>query len=167
MATIVGDERPRALKLIIGFKVARAALSLIGAVIAVLLVVTGLAQPLQRALELMRDHAVTGLALSVSQLLVLASRADHLELLATVLALDSVLLGVEGWALLRGRWWGPWLVVGVSSLLVPFEVGALVSKPSLIRVGVMVVNLAVVGWLVTHAVRSHSLARVRRLGHRE
>jgi uncharacterized membrane protein (DUF2068 family) len=164
MAMIVTEltsPRPRTLSLIIAYKLARAGVAALGAVGAVVLIASGQALPLQHALELMRDHAVSGLALTVSQVLVLASRADHLRLLALVLAVDAGLLVVEGWALARGKWWGPWLVVGVSSALVPFEVVALISEPSIVRVTVMLFNLAIVAWLVTHAVRSGARAQSR------
>jgi uncharacterized membrane protein (DUF2068 family) len=69
------------------------------------------------------------------------------------------MLLVESWALLSGRRWGAWLVVGASALLLPFEVVALVEKPALGRVLLLVINALIVGWLLLHAVRKHRAPR--------
>lgn len=77
-----------------------------------------------------------------------AADQRHLLALGALLTLDGVVTLVEAYALWRGLWWGPWLVVIASSLLVPFEVAAIVTNPNLLRVGVLGLNLAIVAWLL-------------------
>jgi uncharacterized membrane protein (DUF2068 family) len=71
------------------------------------------------------------------------------------IGLDAVLLTVEGWALLRGWKWGVWLVVIASGALIPWELYALIAHPGLLRAGVLLGNLLIVGWLLVHALRKH------------
>jgi uncharacterized membrane protein (DUF2068 family) len=154
-----GGRREPALKLIIAYKLARAALSLLGALTVLVLVLTGLAVPLQRHLEKVHDHAVNAITLSLTRLLVSAAGSEHMLVLAAALALDGGMLLVEGWALLREWRWGVWLVVGASSLLVPFEVAAFLRHPAVERAVVVLINAAIVAWLVTHALRDRRRRR--------
>lgn len=153
-------RREPALKLIIGYKLARAAASALGAVAGLVLVVTGLDAPLHRYAMAVHDHAVSALALWLSKLLVSAAESKHLAVVAGALALDAVVLLVEGWALLRGRAWGAWLVVAASGVLLPFEVVSLVERPAAGRVLLLLVNGAIVAWLVVHALRKRARPEV-------
>ncbi len=72
----------------------------------------------------------------------------RLHLAAVALVLDAALTIVEGWALRRRHWWGPWLVVFASGGLLPFEVVQLVRHPHVGRLMVLVVNAAIVAYLV-------------------
>lgn len=152
-------RREPALTLIIGYKLARAAASLLGAVAALVLVLTGLDAPLHAAAVAVHDQAASALALWLSRLLVSAAEPKHVLVVAGALGLDGALLLVEGWALLRGRPWGAWLVVAASGTLLPFEVVALARQPALGRVLLLLLNLAIVAWLVRHALRKREAAR--------
>lgn len=160
---IGGVRREPALKLIIAYKLARAALSLLGALTVLVLVPTGLAAPLERYLERLHDGAVNALALSLTRLLVSAAGSEHMLFVAAALALDGGILLVEGWALLHEWRWGVWLVVGASSLLVPFEVAALVRHPAVERALIVLINAAIVGWLVARALRHHRGESLRKM----
>ena len=55
---------------------------------------------------------------------------------------------VEGWALSRGYTWGEWLVVVTTAGLVPFEIGALIRHLRVGRVILLVLNVAIVAYLI-------------------
>ncbi|MFZ5440750.1 MAG: DUF2127 domain-containing protein [Myxococcota bacterium] len=145
--------RPAALKAIITWKVARAAVSLLGALVAWVLVASGQTSALQAWVQAVHDHAASALALRVTALVLPALEPKHLEVAIGALVVDGLSLLVEGWGLWRGARWAPWLVVGLTALLMPFEVHALVQHPSAPRVLVLLGNAVIVWWLVRHARR--------------
>jgi uncharacterized membrane protein (DUF2068 family) len=55
---------------------------------------------------------------------------------------------VEGIGLWRGKRWAEWLTIGVTTSLLPFEVAAIVHRVTLVRVATLVINLAVIAYLV-------------------
>jgi uncharacterized membrane protein (DUF2068 family) len=55
---------------------------------------------------------------------------------------------VEGTGLWLEQLWAEYLTVIATSLLIPFEVYEVVRAPSLVKAGGIVVNLAIVGYLV-------------------
>ena len=98
-----------------------------------------------------RNHSTRAYAVLLGRALERATtpRGMHITLLA--LFVDGVVTCIEGWALQRRHAWGPWLVVGVSGSLLPFEVYELFHRFRWIRLVVLVVNAAVVAFLVMHA----------------
>jgi uncharacterized membrane protein (DUF2068 family) len=58
-------------------------------------------------------------------------------------------------ALREGHWWGPWLVVVASGVLLPYELFELVRHPRVGRALLVVVNAAVVLYLGRRALREH------------
>jgi len=54
---------------------------------------------------------------------------------------------LEGWGLFREREWAEWLGALSAALYVPFEVAALVSRPSPLKGALLLLNLAVVTYL--------------------
>ena len=81
-------------------------------------------------------------SLELADLLVRASTRRGLWTLFVALVADGALTLVEAWALIRGHWWGPWLVVVATGSLLPFEVVALVRHPHLSRVVLLALNVA-------------------------
>jgi uncharacterized membrane protein (DUF2068 family) len=148
-------RRAPALRAIIAYKLGRAGLSFVGAIVGLVLGLTGLAGPLQVWAEAVHDHAVSALALEFTQLLASAFEPAHILVLAGALAVDAVVLLVEGWALHKGHTWGVWLVVAASTVLLPFELVALVHHVSAGRLIILLVNLSIVTWLLLHAIRTH------------
>jgi uncharacterized membrane protein (DUF2068 family) len=57
---------------------------------------------------------------------------------------------LEGVGLIRRKIWAEFVTVGVSALFLPFEFVALAHHPTWIKVGITVVNVAVVVYLVFH-----------------
>lgn len=137
------QSREPVLNLIIAYKLVRAGVAFLVGVTALLLVVTELDAALHEG-AVRLGTAAAGL----SALLQWATEPKRFITLGALLTLDGLVTFVEGWALLRGWWWGVWLVVVASALLLPFEVAAIAARVSAPRVVVLVINLAIVGWLI-------------------
>lgn len=75
---------------------------------------------------------------------------QRLELVAVGALLYTVLFTVEGVGLWLGKRWAAYLTVIATSLFVPVEVFALARHVSAPRAAALVVNLAVVAYLVHH-----------------
>lgn len=140
--------RDTGIRLITAYKLGKAALWITLATVLGLLVSTGRLEPFRdMALEL-QTHVASRWSLLLGRALVSALSVKGLRFIEIGLALDGVISAVEAWALWRGHRWGPWLVAGASALPVPFELWELVRRPSPWRALLLVVNLAVVAYLV-------------------
>ena len=62
--------------------------------------------------------------------------------------LYAALFLVEGTGLWLRRRWGEWATVVITGLLVPVEVYEIFRHPSVVKILVLVVNVAVVGYLI-------------------
>lgn len=60
----------------------------------------------------------------------------------------GVLEGVEAYGLARRRRWGEWLTVIATSLLLIPEIWELTKSTTLLKVGALVVNIAIVAYLL-------------------
>jgi uncharacterized membrane protein (DUF2068 family) len=67
----------------------------------------------------------------------------------------GLLEAVEAYGLLRRREWGEYLTVVSTALLFIPEVQELLSKPSLLKVCALVLNIVIVGYLALRLVRRH------------
>src|SRR5579871_1410952 len=67
---------------------------------------------------------------------------------------SATLYGFEGYGLLRGRLWGEWLTIAATASFVPFEVYGLLRNPTGTKVGAIVLNVAVVAFLVARRMRA-------------
>ncbi len=92
-------------------------------------------------------HSARAWATHLARALPALATPHRLHLAAIALALDAALTLVEGWALRRRHWWGPWLVVVASGGLLPFEVVQLVRRPHVGRLMVLLVNASIVAYL--------------------
>lgn len=54
---------------------------------------------------------------------------------------------VEGFGLARRAPWARWLTIGATSCLIPLEVYEIARRPTALRIGALVLNLAVVAYL--------------------
>jgi len=151
------------LKAIIAYKLVRAGLSLVGGVALAVLLALGLDAPVQRYAAEVQDHAASGLGLWLAGLFTSAVKPQHVLMAVGALVGDSVLTFFEGWSLHKSWSWGPWLVVGSSGVLLPWEIRALVEEVSWPRIALLAVNLGIVAYLVVRAIR-HRLARQRAAG---
>jgi uncharacterized membrane protein (DUF2068 family) len=82
--------------------------------------------------------------------------------LVAALVGDSLVSGVEGWALGRGYAWGAWLVVAATSTLLPVEVIEMSYRTSAGRVILFAVNLTIVLYLLRRAMKEHHAAHPHR-----
>lgn len=111
----------------------------------------GLDDDLGRWAHEFRNHSTRAYAVLLGRALERATTPRGMHITLFALLVDGIVTCIEGWALQRRHAWGPWLVVGVSGSLLPFEVYELFRRFRLIRLLVLVVNAAVVAFLVMHA----------------
>jgi uncharacterized membrane protein (DUF2068 family) len=148
-------RRERALVLIIAYKVVRAVLWLVAAATLMVLMPLGLSEHLLGLARHLRHH--TGAwSLRLADLVVQAATRRGLWVIVVALLADSAVSGLEAFALLRGHWWGPWLVVVTTSSFVPFEIAALVKRPDIARAAVLSVNVAIALYLARKAMRDRA-----------
>jgi uncharacterized membrane protein (DUF2068 family) len=74
----------------------------------------------------------------------------HAEALAFGTLLYALLFGVEGAGLWRGLRWAEWLTVFATTSFVPLEVWEIVHRPSMVKAGLIALNVAVVWLLIRH-----------------
>lgn len=149
------QERPRGLALIITYKCIKAPL-----VLALALVLTLNPGGALRALEhLARDLSEGGALLArLARFLEAHLTRRALGHGALVAWLDGITTSVEALLLWRGRAWGEWLVVIGLGALVPFELFSLEKHPTWLRLFALVVNAAIVAYLVWLRLRSRRAA---------
>ena len=98
-----------------------------------------------------RNHSTRAYAILLGRVLERATTPRGLHITLAALFIDGTVTCVEGWALQRRQPWGAWLVVAVTGALLPFEVYELFHHFRWIRVLVLLVNAAVVAFLLVHA----------------
>jgi len=79
----------------------------------------------------------------------------RLEVLALGAFLYAALFGTEGSGLWLGRRWAEYLTVVATASFVPIEIFEILQRLSLLRVGALVLNLAVVAYLVYRLRHAH------------
>ncbi len=106
-----------------------------------------------------RHHVTAGWAVKLADLIMAGT--SHHAIVITVVALTAtgLLTGVEAWALQRNHWWGPWLVVAASGVLLPVELLELVRKPRVGHVVILLLNVAMVVYLARKALHEHELRK--------
>jgi uncharacterized membrane protein (DUF2068 family) len=154
-------RRERGLVVIIAYKLGKGGLWLVLAVVLFVLIQMGLGDELLNFAEHLRHHAHAW-SLELAQLVVRAASRRALWTIVVALVADGAFSLVEGWALLHGRWWGPWLVVVGSGSLVPFEVWALARHPHVVRAALLAVNVVIVLYLSRKAMRELQERATRR-----
>jgi len=98
-----------------------------------------------------RNSSTRAYAVLLGRALEKATSPRGLHITMAALLVDGLVTLFEGWALHRRRPWGPWVVVGVTGALLPFEIFEMVHHFRWIRLLVVLVNLAVVAFLIVHA----------------
>ena len=145
--------RDEGVRLIVTYKVVKAAAQLLFALILFATVLTGHAGAIAELATFVRHHVSGAWAVKLASTLLTFVTPRHVALTALALLLDGVLGAVEGWALHTGREWGEWLVVVASGALVPYEAYELFEHPRAGRALLMVANIAVVAYLARRALR--------------
>jgi len=75
------------------------------------------------------------------------------EIVASVALAYAALFIVEGVGLWKQRVWAEWLTVVATTSFVPFEVYELTRRFTLLRLAILVLNVAIVGYLVARRLR--------------
>lgn len=143
-------EHDPVVRLIIVERLVKSTVLLVGAVSLVaadrLGYLTRLTDAVQDQLELAEDRGVITKVLAW-----LANELGHLLPHVTVVALAVLLYAAleatEGVGLAMRRRWAEYLTVVATGMLIPFEVTEVVAKPTVFRVGALLVNVAVVVYL--------------------
>jgi len=148
-------ERSRVLRLIAVFKFLKALLLVavgMGALKLLDPTVAARAQEWLRALATSSDRRV------VQDLLQLVSRLspERLEALGVGAFLYAGLFTTEGVGLWLGKRWAEYLTVIATGSFVPFEIYELARRPGPARLAALVLNLAVVVYLIYHLRRRES-----------
>jgi len=140
-----------ALRAIITYKWVKGAVQLLLAAALAVTLLLGFHDELAHWAHEFRNHSTRAYAVVLGRWLESAtsSRGLHITLLALIV--DGCVTCLEGWALHRRHAWGPWLVVGVTGSLLPFELYEMFHHFRPIRLLVLLVNAAVVAFLVAHA----------------
>ena len=150
---------PNGLRLISTYKFIKAVLQVLAAVLLFYGAAHGLNARLAEFAERLREHAVHAWSNVFAAALLRFTHSKHsLSFTAYALLADAALSSVEGWAILRGHTWGEWLVVVTTSGLIPFEIRALIRHLRVGRVFLLVLNLAIVAYLVIN-IRQRRAAR--------
>jgi uncharacterized membrane protein (DUF2068 family) len=145
-------------RLIIGYKLVRAVLSFAGALALGLLFGTHRLDAMHDLAHRLMEHSTSALAERVAHLMLSALEPKHVIIGITALVLDAIVLCFEGWALMHGRRWGAWVVVAATGTPIPFEIASLLRHLAAGRVAVLLVNVAIVAYLLARAWRSHHAA---------
>jgi uncharacterized membrane protein (DUF2068 family) len=148
-------QRERGVVLIIAYKLGKAALWLVLAVLIAVMTGMGLGADLLGLADHLRHH--TGAwSLELAELVTRAATRRGLWTMVVALVADALMSLLEGWALWHGHWWGPWLVVLSTGSLLPFEVVAFLRRPHMVRASLFVLNVAIVAYLARKALRERA-----------
>ena len=150
---MASQRRELVLRLVILEKLVKAVFVLTVASVFAGLLVTGTSAHLHGLATELREHVTAAWSIYLSDAVVSVTERRHLAVATSALFLDGISTSVEWYALRRGHTWGEWLVVVATSLLLPFEVVAIVRHRHIGRVVVLVVNVAIVLYLAHHAWR--------------
>src|SRR5215813_5040836 len=140
-----------ALRAVITYKWVKGVVQLLLAAALALTFALGLDDDLAQWAHEFRNHSTRAYAVVLGRVLERATTPRGLHITLIALYVDGVVTCIEGWALQRGHRWGPWLVVAVSGSLLPFELYELFHHFRWIRLVVLLVNAAIVAFLIVHA----------------
>jgi uncharacterized membrane protein (DUF2068 family) len=154
-ATAPDGQRELALRLIIVGKLVKAIFVLTTAAIFAALLLTGSSVHLHGFATSLREHVTEAWSVYLADAVISVTERRHLAVATGALLLDGTCTSLEWYALRRGHTWGEWLVVAATSSLLPFEIVALARHHHAGRFVILLVNVAIVLYLVRHAFRHH------------
>ena len=99
----------------------------------------------QDQLNLEADNGV--IAQLLLRLLLLVGKFNHITIVAIGAITYAVLEGTEGVGLAMRRRWAEYLTVIATGILIPYEAYEVIHHVTLFKVGALLLNLAVVGYL--------------------
>ena len=145
----MGGEHDAFIKVIIVERIVKA-IVLIAAAIGLL--ITGRSGLLTAWADYAQDQLNLGVGGSVItqlllKLLVLVGTFNHVTVLAIGAIAYALLEGTEGVGLAMRRRWAEYLTVIATGVLIPYEAYEVVHRATLFKVGALLLNVAVVGYL--------------------
>ncbi len=154
---IVEGVSPRAagVRVIVLYKIAKAAGEALLAATIIVLVVTGYVDRAHELAAALKDHLVHHWSIKLAELAMRSLTATRMWWVVAALVGDSIVSAVEGWALAKGFSWAAWLVVAATSTLLPVEVIELSYRTTAGRVVLFAVNLTIVLYLLKRAMKEH------------
>ena len=157
------SSRNRLLRLVAAFKLLKAALLIVGGI--------GLLKLMHRDVATELDHWIVRLGLDpgsryVSQALEKATnlspnKIKDLGLTSFVYAALFLTEGIGLWLLKR---WAEWLTVVITSSLVPLEAYEIHRHPTPLKIIVLLINLAIVGYLLVRIFKDPREGQVHGVG---
>ena len=142
-------ERGVGLRVIVAYKLAKAAVELVVGVV-LLALSRRVTNELHVVAAALREHAVAAWSLLLSDRFIGFATQKHVVLVGAASIFDAAVSFVEGWSLHRRYRWSRWLVVVATGSLLPFEIASLVRHFTLVRALVFVLNVWIVAYLVRH-----------------
>lgn len=158
-------RRERGLVLIIVYKLGKGILWFVFAAVLLATMRMGLGDRMLGLAAHLRRHSGAW-SLELADLVVRAASRRGLWTITVALVADGAVSLLEGWSLVHGSWWGPWLVVVATGSFLPFEVVALFRHPHGVRAAILLANAAIVVYLVREAMKERRLKRPARLDRR-
>ena len=155
-------KRAIGLEAIIVYKLFKAAAEAVVGLLLLALLIRGAEAGAATLAQFLLDHVSAAWALRAATVIVLTGTSGYVKLAAAAALADSALSAVEGFALRAGRWWAPWLVVIATGALLPWELVAAMRRPGPGRIALLLVNLAVVAYLLLTVVRAQRARPVDR-----
>jgi uncharacterized membrane protein (DUF2068 family) len=145
----IGGEHDAFIKVIIVERIVKA-IVLIALAIGLLVagekgLLTTWARYAQDELNLEAGHSV--IIQLLLRLLLLVGTFNHVTVLALGAIVYALLEGTEGVGLAMRRRWAEYLTVIATGILIPYEAYEVVHSPTPFKVGALLLNLAVVGYL--------------------
>jgi uncharacterized membrane protein (DUF2068 family) len=149
----VTNRPDQGVRAIIAYKTVKASVQLGFATVLLCLWPFALTEHVESVAQMLHAHATQMWARHLSELLLRHATQRALAFVLLALAVDGAFTAVEAFALRRGYRWAAWLVVLATSLLLPFELFELLKEPHLSRLAVLLINLAMAGYLARSAIR--------------
>ena len=145
----IGGEHDAFIKVIIVERIVKSIVLIAGAIGLVTAGRTGLlTQWADYAQDQLNLNAGNNVLLQVAlRLLAYIGNFPHLTALAIVAIMYAMLEGTEGVGLAMRRRWAEYLTVIATGLLIPYEAYEVVRHITLFKVGALLLNVAVVGYL--------------------
>lgn len=145
-------------RLIVLYKLVKAVVQAIVAVVLGLALRVGFADKLAGEATMFAEHSVHPALVRLAQWFSREITPQHLEVIALLLFADAVVSAIEGWVLIRGYSWGRWLVVVATGGLLPLELFEIIRRPLPTRIILFLVNALIVLYLVMGARRREPAA---------
>jgi uncharacterized membrane protein (DUF2068 family) len=142
-------------KLIAGYKIGKAIVEAALGIMLVILVAVGAVARAHDLAMAIKEHLVHHWAIRLAEAIMRNLTVRRVFWVIAALIADAFISAFEGWALLRGYLWAPWLVVAATGLLLPVELTEIIRHVTFGRVALLVANLAIVIYLARGAWRAH------------